>query len=203
MVRGLAKLRIELLPRNFDPLGNYKDRIRARAAGYRLLVHAEIEKYLEDRCLETALSAVRAWKSTRRPSPVLMGLLAFSERMVESAPSSLTSSAGSASAVIAWAKKVEIDEKIGQATSIYAHAIKNNHGVKEANLLALLLPLGLSTTKLDPTWLADMDSFGASRGLIAHASMVRTSIDPANELATVKRLVGPMRTLDNELTLLL
>ncbi|WP_438860322.1 hypothetical protein, partial [Achromobacter spanius] len=73
---------------------------------------------------------------------------------------------------------------------------------RQKGRLNFLYP-GLSAAKLDPTWLADMDSFGASRGLVAHASMVRNSIDPANELATVKRLVGPMRVLDGELSMLL
>lgn len=199
MVGNLAALRRELLPKKFDPLGNYSDRVRARAAGYRLLAHAEIEQFLEDRCSEIAAQAIREWRSSRRPTVVIAGLLAFTERTVEPAPSSLVPPKPGASG----GRKVEIDERILAIGASYNYVVRNNNGVKEPNLLSLLLPLGISTKKLDPTWLADMDSFGASRGLIAHSSIIRNSIDPANEYATIKRVTGPLRALDAELAALI
>lgn len=201
MRRNLAALRREFLPRIFDPVGNYSDRQRSRAAAYRLLAHAEIESFLEDRAMETATSAMRSWRATGRTCPVLLGLLAFCERSVESAPPSVTPPQASQASV--WTKRLEIDERLNASMTIYATTVRNNHGVKEANILELLLPLGLPTIKLDQTWLASMDSFGADRGLVAHRPMVRINVDPAGELATIKGLVAPLANIDVELETLL
>lgn len=200
MQRNLSALRREMLPRIFDPLDNYSDRVRARAAGYRLLAHAEIEAFLEDRCKNVAIKAIQFWEKERRPSPVLIGLLAFAERSVEGPPSALISP--NPNQQDAWRKKIDVGLRLKQALDIYVYVIRNNHGLKEANLLSLLLPLGMEISKLDQTWLANMDSFGANRGMVAHTSIVRPSINPANEYESVKRLLPPLRTLDRDLVTL-
>ena len=56
--KSVNALRRELLPRKFDPTGDYTDRVRTRAAGFRLLVHAEIEFYLEQISISAAQRAV-------------------------------------------------------------------------------------------------------------------------------------------------
>lgn len=197
MQRNLSALRREMLPRTFDPLDNYSDRVRARAAGYRLLAHAEIESFLEDICQNVAIKAMQIWDKERRPSPVLIGLLAFAERSVEGPPLALSSP--NPNQHDAWQKKIDISLKLKNALDIYVYVIRNNHGLKEANLLSLLLPLGIEISKLDQTWLADMDSFGANRGTVAHTSIIRPSINPANEYESVKRLLPPLRNIDKDL----
>lgn len=165
-----------------------------------MLAHADIEAFLEDRCQEIALNAVRQWNASKKVSRVLVGLLAFAERSVESAPPSLLPS--SPSQHDAWQKKVHLDQRLGQALGVYRHTLRNNHGVKEANVLALLLPLGIDLARIDPTWLADMDSFGAKRGVTAHTSVIRTAIDPASEYQAVKRLIAPLSAIDADLSVL-
>lgn len=44
----VAELKKHLLPNRFSPTGDYTDRQMDRARGYRILVHAEIESYIED-----------------------------------------------------------------------------------------------------------------------------------------------------------
>lgn len=201
MRSNLAALRRELLPRSFDATGNYPDRQRSRAAAYRLLAHAEFESFLEDRAMETAISATARWRSTRRTCPALVGLLAFCERAVESAPPSI--SPPQANQAGNWAKRLELDERVNASMTIYASTVRNNHGIKEANVLGLLLPLGFPTNKLDQTWLASMDSFGSTRGAVAHRSIVRINVDPRGEFATVLGLVAPLANIDSELQTLL
>jgi hypothetical protein len=42
-------LRDIFLPKEFDPTGSYEDDQRTRTIAFRLLAHAEIESFLEDR----------------------------------------------------------------------------------------------------------------------------------------------------------
>lgn len=53
-------------------------------------------------------------------------------------------------------KRLEITEKINSAIKSFKKVIDNNHGLKEKNILALLLPIGINSNDLDPnnTWLA-------------------------------------------------
>lgn len=75
---------------------------------------------------------------------------------------------------------------------------KKNHGIKEANVLALLLPLGIDGSHLDTTLLADLTSFGGLRGAVAHKSSVRvtTYADPKSEYDTANQLVIALVSID-------
>ena len=46
-----------------------------------------------------------------------------------------------------------------------------NHGIKEKNILGLLLPIRLSMSDINQTWLATIDSFGSDQGNTAHRSV--------------------------------
>ena len=74
----LRELRLHLLPASFSPTGDYTDRQQDRARGYRLLVHAEIESYLEDVSRETVTQAIRDWKKSNKPSNIIVSFLATS-----------------------------------------------------------------------------------------------------------------------------
>ena len=58
------------------------------------------------------------------------------------------------------------------------HVTRENHGIKEKNILGLLLPVGVLETDLDPVWMGTMSSFGASRGVVAHTSAKRVQTPP-------------------------
>lgn len=75
---------------------------------------------------------------------------------------------------------------------------KNNNGVKEGDILTLLLPLGISGKELDTTLLADLTSFGGSRGAVAHKSSVRVTsyTDPKSEYDRANQLVSALETID-------
>src|SRR5436190_316520 len=73
----IKKLRGRFLPKNFSPTGDYTDRQLDHARGYRLLVHAEIEAYLEDRAQKIANGSVKQFHVDGRPKHVLMNLLSF------------------------------------------------------------------------------------------------------------------------------
>lgn len=75
----------------------------------------------------------------------------------------------------------------------FAGSVKKNHGIKEKNLLKLLLPVGVEADSLDQTWLATMNSFGERRGEAAHRSTgshrATQQVNPKDELKIVKSLI--------------
>lgn len=196
------ELRRILLPDPFDPTGTYPSEQLTRTFGFRLLCHAEIESYLEERAEEIAKAALHAWVQTGSVSRVLVSLVCFSGLQSELPPGSLNPPQPSQRKT--WPSKLELDERVREGVTAFVRDIRNNHGIKEENLLRLLVPIGTPVATLDPAFLADCNSFGAARGETAHlsASRVSTVPDPKTEYETVLRLVAGLRGVDAELSLL-
>ncbi|WP_013320439.1 HEPN domain-containing protein [Gloeothece verrucosa] len=189
--KELNILRKYFLPRKFDPSGLYSERQLVHASSYRVLAHAEIEAYLEDRMKEIALSAVKAWKKNAEIRRTLICLLAFSGMELEAPPDSLTPKQTSSKQK--HKEKLQLDQKIDKALSCFISCVNDNHGIKEKNLLTLLLPIGINCDYLEEFWLTSMNSFGENRGIIAHtsASSYKTTqpINPKDELDNIKKIV--------------
>ena len=198
LVREHAKLRRDLLPMGFDPIGDYPDKVLTATFAYRVLSHAEIESYLEDRVHETALMAVKTWKDKRKTSKTLLGLLAFSGQEIESPPNAIDLSQPTQPP--AWQDKIKLSDRIDVAMNIFSYAVKNNHGIKEDNIHRLLLPIGIELDELDTTLIADLNSFAKERGEVAHlsASKYRTKqqINPKEELTRVKSIIARLIDID-------
>jgi len=197
LTKELNRLKKQFIPK-INPTGSYSDRQLALTLAYRVLVHAEIEAYFEDRVWEVALNAKNHWDSQGKTCRTLICLLAFSGQMMESPPDTLSPSKGSKKVLEG---KIKINEKIDSAIESFKRVIKQNHGIKEANILALLLPIGIDTDDLDPG-LATMNTFGEERGLVAHCSATSTTIqapDPANELDRIEQIIVPELCKVNDL----
>ncbi len=205
LVREHSKLCCDLLPKTFDPTGNYPDRVLTATLAYRVLSHAEIESYLEDLALETALDAIKAWKDRRKSSKTLLGLLAFSGQEIESPPNSIDLTQPTQSP--AWEDKIQLSNRIESAMNVFSYAVKNNHGIKEDNIHRLLLPIGIEFHELDPLLIADLNSFAQERGEVAHLSSrkyrTKQQIDPQNELARVKSIIARLIHIDRAVDKLL
>jgi hypothetical protein len=193
----IARLRRDLLPAAFEPTGNYSDTQNTRTIAFRVLAHAEIEAFVEDRVEEAAAAALRGWAKSGISRRCLLALLAFSARDGEGPPSSLA--APQPSKVKEWPEKLELNERIRRIGATFFALIKRNHGIKEENLLALLLPIGVGASSLDPVWVADMTSFGELRGEAAHKSLAGRTVqqpDPKAELERVEGLVLGLEGVD-------
>lgn len=203
----LKILRGCLLPADFDPTGAYEDQegVSTRALAYRVLAHAEIEAFFEDRALEPVTRAQVVWESTRHVSHVALCLVGFSGK--EMAPPPATLEAPNENKRKAWPAQVDIGQRLLPIIATFHHHVRNeNHGIKEKNLLALLLPIGVAFSKIDPAFLADMESFGAMRGLAAHSSgktTARQSVDPGAEQKRVLALMPGIAAIDSEIDALL
>ena len=190
--RGTAQLRAALLPRAFDPTGTYRNsrQVHLRTASFRVLAHAEIESFIEERASELFGLAWDLWHQHREPSLALTCLISFSGVTTATPPESL----------VPPDQKTYVDVAVPlqKANNVWRRALNSNHGVKEKNVLALLLPIGIAPSALDQTLLNDLNSFGQLRGEVAHSSAtsVTTLFDPKTEFDRVTMLVASLLTLD-------
>src|SRR5487761_235660 len=135
-------LRSHFLPR-FSPIGQYTPRQYDLTSAYVLLVHAEIESYLEDRAREVALRAQVSWKRHGRHSRVIKRLFHFHNRTDRP-----------------WKRFEKRRETIQACLNSYFSLINNNHGIKEDNVCKMLFPIGIAYAHLDVLWLSSLKSFG-------------------------------------------
>lgn len=161
-----------------------------------MLAHAEIEAFLEDIGLDKAREVIDGWKASKKTSDALFCLVAHyhagfevedEEHLGEKfLPSSR--------------KKVrdDIAEIADRAMTQYGAIVSQNHGVKEENLLRIVLPVGVRKADLDPTWITNLQEFGKRRGTIAHKSIsAHQNIDPQKEWQDVSDLLVGLLTLDS------
>lgn len=192
----LDRLKDEFLP-EISPTGSYSESQLSRTAAYRVLAHAEIEFYLEERAWEVVQNAKTLWAKSGKNTRTLICLLGFSGLTMDKPPDTLTPQKGSKTVK---EEKIKISKKIDLAVESFKRVISQNHGVKEDHILSLLLPIGIDSDDLDPAWLATMNTFGEKRGLVAHKSatsyMTIQTPDPANELNTVNQITDELLRID-------
>lgn len=192
-VRRLRKL---FLPDPFDPLGDYPDtkRVQSFTRAFLVLTHAEFETYFEAWAKDLAQASEAVWNSAARVSGPLAFLLSWhQERLIP--PPTLAAATTSDSV-----QRLETIVK-----NLYAKfytRIKENHGIKEANVLALFGPLGVAASAFTPTLLPNLDTLGSKRGLHAHqsAKVVVSVLDPETEYSSIEQVLLDLSVFDQWLT---
>ena len=193
----LASLRTNLLPVRFSATGDYNARQLDKARGYKLLVHAEIEYYLEQLAVVAVRSAMEKWDNVREPSITLISLLACYHSGWDEFDDQRQK------AIIERAKyraKVKLaDNIIKESQQQFMKLIAENHGIKAKNIEVMFSPTGIDFSALDPSWLSLMDSFGTARGAMAHRShtdSVVKEINPEDESNDVNNIILGLENLD-------
>lgn len=187
------KMRVDEIEKHFMPPirvgGNYSRLEGDQMRAYRLLVHAEVESFLEDRAIEVLKKALDRYTATKKTGRPLVSVLTFTELASQGVPKK-TSSPHDSCIV-----------RLNRAFSHYRNWTQHhNHGIKEKNVLSLLLPVGLEIADIDTTLLNTLDSYGAGRGAVAHSSgKTQQAIDPATEKATVTLIIQELEKLDAQL----
>lgn len=188
---SIIRIRNALLPEEFNPTGEYRDAkvVHLRTASFLFLCHAEIESYIEEIALGLHQETWQLWQTYRWPSHGLTCLLGFSEVATSLPPEGLAATGSSYS---------EVAVPLEKANNAWRFAHRYNNGVKEKDILRLLLPIGIPASVLDQTLLNDLNSFGSARGDIAHRSptSVTNLLDPQTEFASVNLLVDALQPLD-------
>ncbi len=185
LVRRVNSLRRTFLP-PLDPTGTYTVDEHDRVRAFKLLVHAELESYVEDMCVWVADQTETAWQTDSRARTAVVHLLAFSTSVTRLPPDKLPSGPALVRSTVEDAKRQ------------YSRYVKSeNNGIREKQILRLLLPIGAREVDLPAIFLADLDTLGASRGAVAHTSFaVQTPPDPLDALQLLTRIVAGFRRVD-------
>lgn len=151
-------------------------------AAFRLLVHAEIEEFLEAKAkarIKTIDDCLKSGSAWMRDSPQLLALAIALRKALPTCE--VTDSAE----VNAYVQGL-----IGGART----AIKDNNGVKSAQFTFLSLCAGKTVDEVDSVLSGDLNSYGKDRGDVAHksAARVQTLNAPSTELQTAKQLVAKL-----------
>jgi len=196
----LERLRQHLLPsqEELDPTGSYDDVVYTKTLAYRVLAHAEFESYVEDRVRDLYLAAISAWVENNVMTKIVACMLAFSSTEIDDVPT--TKVPVQANQKQKWNRKIKLVGRISKCANSYRHIIETNHGIKEENLLKLLLPIGIEADEIDDIWLAAMNSFGEERGSVAHSSgsnyRTKTLPDPKTEMDKINNVLEGLKVID-------
>jgi hypothetical protein len=149
-----------------------------RLAAYRLLVHAEIEDFLEEKAKDN-IKAIESHLNTAvwmRRAPELLSLAVVLKK-----PWPLFETFDIAR-LVAYAKEILSGAK---------SAIAQNNGVKSAAFVLLSVCSGKTVDEIDEVLSASLNSYGKGRGDVAHKSVTHsTSLQaPSAELLNAKTLV--------------
>lgn len=187
LVKRVVELSNAFLPPQ-DATGTYSRADYDRTSAFLLLAHAEIQSHIEENCRALAHAAVTQWEADSKPRAAVIALVAFAHADGEAAVPK--SSDGTAS----------IRRVVAKAKSNYSAIVHHNNGVKSKDVLKLVIPVGVRETSLSAGWLADMDTFGSSRGDQAHLGVgARRPPDPADARKLIARLLMGLRAVDREL----
>ncbi len=178
----IQSLKDIFLPTNWDPIGDYSQHVREQAAAFTLMVHAEIESYIEIRVSRYAEAREKAWILRRE---VHKSLLAFVQVAFTDANKQATKG------------DISLDELVRLGRRMLTSRIAGNHGIKEQNLLRLLPAIGIKLRELPPGLAPDLTSLGATRGEYAHTSgHSRTLVNPQDEYSAVARIILALGEFD-------
>ncbi|MGW4596434.1 HEPN domain-containing protein [Streptomyces sp. NPDC004457] len=194
MAKRIEELRQCFLPKEFDPTGSYEDSVYEHTRAFRVLAHAEFESFIEDRAVEVADQAVFKWKSAGSISLSLLAILAYRESS-PAVPESLSEAAARPT------KFPSLEARVDAArTDLHRYARNQNHGIKEKNLLRLLLPLGIQEMEIDSAWLSATETWATARGDAAHkGAKMQVQPDPQNEIKVVNLVLEGFRDLDEQM----
>lgn len=80
---------------------------------------------------------------------------------------------------------------------MYRYIKVQNNGIKEKNLLRILLPLGVEEADIDMNWLHTVEGWATQRGETAHVGRkVNWQPDPEQELKKVRMIRDGFRDID-------
>ncbi|WP_158712516.1 MULTISPECIES: HEPN domain-containing protein [Streptomyces] len=191
--RRVAELRAHLLPAAFDPTGSYDDIVYEHTRAFRVLAHAEFESFIEDRCIEVVNEAFKLWVSSGAISTSLLAVVAYKESL-HAIPESLDA-AGQKK------KYPDLKARVEAAKNDFNRYVRTkNNGIKEKNILRMLMPLGFTEEEINSAWLSTTETWATARGDSAHkTAKMQVRPDPQHEWDTVKEILKGFQDLDGQM----
>jgi hypothetical protein len=162
-------------------------------AAFRVLMHAELEAYFEDLCTDVVDRVCAKWIADGRARVAVPALLGFAKATVRLPPEELDSMRDSMREAVERARK-----------HFKNSVVLRNNGIKQKNVMSLLLPAGLRESDIDTTLVARLDAFGLNRGELVHSSAlsVQRPPDPGDAFLAVRDIVLGLRRIDARLVLI-
>ncbi len=157
-----------------------QDKLRA----FRLLMHAEIEFFLEESVRALLCFIESEWVTYKRYYPALKYLILYSDSRFDAK------------------SYIKPEDRIKDIIKSFKTLIDNkNHGIKQKNIISLVVPLGVRNKQLDVAWLSTMDGYGELRGKYAHKSYssVTVIIDKNTEINELRNVLNGLKKLDSRL----
>jgi hypothetical protein len=160
-------------------------------ASFKLLAHAEFETFIESRIRDTIRTGVSIWKTDKRTTRALFGLLLRwypyfeNERNPYFLPKAF----------------LEISQLLDNLVRNAEQEISDNNGIKKDAFSRLCYSAGLALDESSPLLLAALESYGKNRGEIAHNAVgkVRTLKDPRVEASDAAQIVKFLEQFDQQL----
>jgi hypothetical protein len=180
LIVRIKNLETHLLPTTFSLTGKYSARQSDLTKAFLILVHAELESFLEDRAEKRVALAESQWKRNGLCTPVMSRLLLYHQATEKRELQPISPHA------------------VAKAVNYYVDKLRNNNGIKERNLLSILLPLGISHADLGSQLVAACNQLAFKRGQFAHASFkTHQQIDPKTERDNIRENIIPeLKKLD-------
>lgn len=166
---------------------SYSDKEETAAKAFLVFAHAELEDYFEKACRMKANKALYNLQTTGLTDITALSLMIYCGEKI-SKPTE-----------IAKYKEREKDKELLRdfpqfnplstrtilgslkaAINVHSAICSKNNGVKEANILPMVLPIGLDPFKIESLWILALNNFGVARGSHAH-----------NGLSSVGRIDDP------------
>jgi hypothetical protein len=158
-----------------------------RLRAYRLLSHAEIEFYIENLVLSKIENEKAKWNSTKTITNSIGSLLSYSKFEFPNVSSHLSE----------VSSRNDAHYRITTIITIYENNIKKNNGIKEENIIPILIPIGIEYQSISQTLLNNLSSFGRNRGNTAHnSSKVQQLINPNDEINIVSQILQELVDID-------
>jgi hypothetical protein len=180
LCKRIKKIENCYLPQRPNPLGLYTQKEEDNIRAYSLLTHAELEYYFEAISVKKVSDALNKWLANKKHnSTILLSLCCFVEH-TDRVKNATT-----------------LEEKIRQIVGKYREAIKKNNGIKEDNIRSILIPIGIVDADMNRTWLNTLNSFGSTRGEIAHTcASVQTLPNPKDIKDKINNIIVELKDLD-------
>lgn len=206
---NITQLKETFFLKRKDLTGDYTPEEKLKVAAYVTLVHGEFENFFETVCWKKAQSSVSQFSTSGSLSNTILGLLAFSDLCVsdyrelpkEDIKNGVTKKKLDKS-IKKWDSSLLLEDRIKASLNTYNFLIEENHGIKRANLLDMLLPIGFPTDNsiFNYAYFENFDNFGEIRGNIVHHSgkqFVTQEKDPYEYEDLIQKLIEDAERIDN------
>lgn len=185
--KRIRDLRRAFLPRQFSPIGNYSPEALDNSSAFRLLVHAELESFIEEIALDIVNRATVNVNSGRICETSAAILCLYKQEM-GGMPSQLSEI--NHSSFVQGVKLTCLHD--------LRRRIDKNNSIKPSSILSFFIPLGIDETKIDEQFLIDLSTLSARRGEVAHKRLgaLLNLPDPKDDWNLVQRIVGSLKDFE-------